>query len=66
MTLKEALESGRPFKRKGDKEWINYDPIKYNGWFYGIKDGMEWGSTSLDLYYESLIGEDWELMYDNQ
>ena len=61
MTLKAALESGKPFKRKINEEWIHYDPIKYNGWFYGFEDGIEWGSTSLDLYYECLIAEDWEI-----
>lgn len=62
MTLKQVLESGKPFKRKGSKSsWIIYDPKKHNGWFYYINDGTKWGSTSLELYYEDLVADDWEV-----
>jgi len=61
MTIIEALKSKKPFKRKDWEEWINYDPIKWNGWFHGIEDGFTWGSTTYDLYYEDFLAEDWEI-----
>lgn len=64
MNIQDALKSGRPFKRPHNTYWTYYDPEKSNGWFYcdEYSDEIplgEDGGTSLDLYYEDLLADDW-------
>jgi len=65
MTLKEAITSGKPFKRKHWDEWTIYNPEVHGGFFYffnnyePIVEIQEIG-TSIDLYYEDILAEDWE------
>ena len=63
MTIQEALKSGKPFKRPHQFEWTVYVSDKHNGWFYDEKD-PDMGSTSLDLYYEDLLADDWVVKAD--
>jgi hypothetical protein len=65
MTIQEALKSNKPFKRPHQFELTIYNPDKYNGWFYHEGE-EEFGSTSLDLYFEDLIADDWEIKNDLQ
>lgn len=70
MTIIEALNSNRPFRRINDPEgWICYNANKNGGWFFKVSDpskpfldlATEEIGTSLDLYREEILASDWEI-----
>lgn len=67
MTLVDALNLGRPFKRKKDHEWYIYDYEYNGGWFYysetpQVRSTFEDIGTSIDLYFEDIMAKDWETL----
>lgn len=70
MRVDQALKTGKAFRRPHDHEWTIYDPEHNGGWFYHNEAGeiladIESGSTSLDLYYEDLVAEDWVIFEES-
>jgi hypothetical protein len=69
MTIQQAILTGKQFKLMGDNEVIQYF-VAGTGPFahelscdYFVTDG-KFLSTSLDLYADELLSNEWELMND--
>lgn len=70
VTLQEAMKSKKPFKNKNSDEYIVFQEAKTGSFkdlvdcSYFIIDCLgdhPYFSTSLDLYYEEILSDEWEI-----